>query len=787
MVPDTLKAVVGASSADDILSTSSSLLHFFLALPQFQLMVRDLVDPERCVCGKNKDAALDAKQKGNLCFSSADFSGALAFYSQALIVAPFDARDKDKNLVSVLYVNRAVALYKLGFKIECLRDCNRALQISPGYAKAWYWRGKINAASENYEDAMADLHVANLMETSSGGKRQIEGEMKLLQVQFTTTSGSLTQHDENIFKISDVPHEVKVKSIVMPHKGRGMASTGEIPPSYLVHSEEPYAAVILKNCRDRYCHYCFNELPADVVPCSFCAIPRYCSEHCQLKAGGHQSRNNVEEVSLHVEVPTEIENHIREVTSDNWEEKIPEHFAEHRHECLDANWPAVLPHEVVLAGRVVVKSLVQRRDLVEIKALDLSYSYTELAVEVKLELCIYAIVLLVCLQRSLSLDLPVNPYFVYQIIIIMCQIRLNSMAIIRMKSSDPNAPQDPHRKLSSNEAASASTIEQVSVGQAIYAVGSLFNHSCRPNIHAYFLARTLFIRTTELVEAGCSLELSYGPQVGQWSCQDRLKFLGEKYCFRCQCRSCSVVNLSDLVLSAFHCVHPHCSGIVLDTFDIKSETEKLKQSRHAGDIYSLEPYVQVDKFGDLYAGEMDHNAQEKSYSSLHAGVGYCLKCGSHCDLESSCLMVSKALGNIKRLQDGIVRKELSSSLLSNALESLDQLRKVLHAYNKSIAEAEDSIAQAFCFIGELQCAMEHCKSSIQILEKLYSPDHVVIGYELVKLLSIQLSLGDVDAGETLNRLGMIFEHHYGSHAAVVFPYLKSFKREARKLCEVEDS
>lgn len=55
------------------------------------------------------------------------------------------------------------------------------------------------------------------------------------------------------------------------------------------------------------------------------------------------------------------------------------------------------------------------------------------------------------------------------------------------------------------------------------------------------------------------------------------------------------MNLSDLVLSAFHCVHPHCSGIVLDTFDIKSETEKFKQSGHAGDLYSLEPYVQVSK------------------------------------------------------------------------------------------------------------------------------------------------------------------------------------------------
>lgn len=59
-------------------------------------------------------------------------------------------------------------------------------------------------------------------------------------------------------------------------------------------------------------------------------------------------------------------------------------------------------------------------------------------------------------------------------------------------------------------------------------------------------------------------------------------------------------------------------------------------------------FSQVEKLGDLYAGEMDHNALEKSYSSLRASVGYCLKCGSCCDLQSSRLMVSKALGNIKR-------------------------------------------------------------------------------------------------------------------------------------------
>lgn len=54
---------------------------------------------------------------------------------------------------------------------------------------------------------------------------------------------------------------------------------------------------------------------------------------------------------------------------------------------------------------------------------------------------------------------------------------------------------------------------QIRVGQALYKTGSLFNHSCKPNIHLYFLSRGLVMRTTEFVPMGCPLELSYGPEV----------------------------------------------------------------------------------------------------------------------------------------------------------------------------------------------------------------------------------------------------------------------------------
>lgn len=53
------------------------------------------------------------------------------------------------------------------------------------------------------------------------------------------------------------------------------------------------------------------------------------------------------------------------------------------------------------------------------------------------------------------------------------------MAIIRMKSSDLNALQNPHRKFSSSEGASASTIEQVSPESTLFNQALAFLMECR--------------------------------------------------------------------------------------------------------------------------------------------------------------------------------------------------------------------------------------------------------------------------------------------------------------------
>ncbi|TYK20650.1 N-lysine methyltransferase SMYD2 isoform X3 [Cucumis melo var. makuwa] len=124
LVPENLKQMVGSTTADDLPSSSSFLLRLFQQSQLFFQVIGDLtMDPENALCGKKKDAALELKRQGNQCFLNGDYANALVYYSKALLVAPMNAVDMDKNLVATLYVNRASVLHA---KVKWAKegDCN---------------------------------------------------------------------------------------------------------------------------------------------------------------------------------------------------------------------------------------------------------------------------------------------------------------------------------------------------------------------------------------------------------------------------------------------------------------------------------------------------------------------------------------------------------------------------------------------------------------------------------------------------------------------------------------
>ncbi|KAF3584952.1 hypothetical protein F2Q69_00030163 [Brassica cretica] len=774
-IPEHLvQTVKSSSSVDDLLSSSSSLLSFLLGLPQFHQAVSELADPDLGCCGKSQESSLDLKRRGNLCFRSRSFDDALRFYSKALRVA------RDNTLLASLFLNRANALHNLGLLEESLRDCHRALRIDPCYAKAWFRRGKLNTLLGNYKDSFRDITVSMSLESSSAGKKQLQNELLAIP----DFQNKQTSENTLCYAAADLPNvqsELKLRCVSTKEKGRGMVSESDIEQASVIHVEEPFCVVISKSCRETHCHFCLNELPPDSVPCPSCSVPVYCSESCQIQSGGMLSTNEMDKNSIFHNLPDDIVDHIKGVTSAVRYYSETECVQEHQHECRGANWPAVLPSDAVLAGRVIMKLINQGETAMDLsnlhEKLDLSHSYSKMSPESKLELHLLSIVLIWCLNKSCCPDLSVCEASVSQTIILLSQIKVNSMAIVRMKSSGDSFKCIPAGNVSAKEP--IQSLEQIRVGHALYKIGSLFNHSCKPNIHLYFLSRGLVMRTTEFVPVGCPLELSYGPEVGKWDCKDRIRFLEEEYFFNCRCRGCSQMNISDLVINGYCCVNTSCTGVVLDSSVAACESEKLNHFLAAAK--SLDHHFLVSE--KVYAGvsEVASSLLIKPSGSLHIKADKCLKCGSRCEVENSHIEVNKAWNHLRRVEELMNSGRANISVLSDCLRSIAVLRTFLHMYNKDIADAEDKVAQACYLAAEMKGAREHCEASIKILKRLYGDEHVVIGNELVKLASIQLASGDSSgAWETTKRLSQIFSKYYGSHAETLFSYLSCLKLEAAK-------
>ncbi|XP_021752493.1 histone-lysine N-methyltransferase ASHR1-like isoform X1 [Chenopodium quinoa] len=518
-----------------------------------------------------------------------------------------------------------------------------------------------------------------------------------------------------------------------------------------------------------------RELPADNIPCTSCSIPLYCSDRCQLQSGGQVLRKRVTNNESDDILSGDSFKYFLKVTSDSHLDPGIECFTEHGHECRGVNWPVVLPTQVVLAGRIMMKLVELKEDS---KDLDLFHHYVHLPPESKVELHVYSIVLLYCLHSYYRSKFKLQGAIFAKVIILISQIKVNSMAIVRMKSSDVSNPSKQSGNLSLPGDSMTSNFEQARVGQGIYLSGSVFNHSCMPNVHAYFISRTLLIRATEYVPSGCPLEMSYGPQVGQWDYRNRQQFLLDRYTFKCQCNGCTRANLPDLVLNAFRCAKVNCFGVVLDDTMVEYEKHKYYHLQETPKDHSTEHQREVEK---LMHDEIKNVAClifEHSNHCPEIQSGCCLKCGSPNDLKYLRATADEADTYFRSLQEAVNSNDVSAGLLSNALSSLNDLKSALHSYNKKLAEAEDILAEAFCSVGEMQQAIDHCTISIQILKKLYSPGHIAVGNELVKLSSLQLALGDAAAAvDTVRQMDTIFSNYCGKQAVLMFPYLKYLKGE----------
>ncbi|KMZ61009.1 hypothetical protein ZOSMA_55G00610 [Zostera marina] len=373
LVSEDLRQAIFKSTPDLLVITCTSLIDRLLPSARFQQVVRELAYPEMGLRRKTPEIALQHKCQGNHHFSNRDYAQALKSYSQALRFSPVDCDGVGKKLLAMIYANRASSFLELGHFEACVRDCSRAIDVSSHYVKAWYRRGRANALLKNYEDAVRDFETAFNLQDSISEKQHIKKELDTISSLFkkTITSKNMKRHDDIETLggcIVSEPCSAILECITTKTKGRGMVSLCDVFPSSMVHYEEPLAAVVLKSCRENHCHFCFTELGGDVIFCPFCATPFYCSEHCREKAD-----------------------------------------LEHRHECKGVNWPVIFPSDAILAGRIVANFIEKGGSFFGSKPIetsDFSHNYVHESPERKLELHIYSVVLLYCLNYYYGSRIP---------------------------------------------------------------------------------------------------------------------------------------------------------------------------------------------------------------------------------------------------------------------------------------------------------------------------------------------------------------------------------------------
>ncbi|KAG9151841.1 hypothetical protein Leryth_002112 [Lithospermum erythrorhizon] len=97
----------------------------------------------------------DAKLDGNALFKEGKYEEALLKYELALQIA--STIPSSVELRSMCYSNRGACFSKLEKHTETVKECTKALELSPSYTNSLIRRAEAHEKLENYEEAISDM------------------------------------------------------------------------------------------------------------------------------------------------------------------------------------------------------------------------------------------------------------------------------------------------------------------------------------------------------------------------------------------------------------------------------------------------------------------------------------------------------------------------------------------------------------------------------------------------------------------------------------------------------
>ncbi|RWS30885.1 SET and MYND domain-containing protein (SMYD)-like protein [Leptotrombidium deliense] len=307
----------------------------------------------------------------------------------------------------------------------------------------------------------------------------------------------------NDFIDENIEHKSAVRIGYSESKGRLLISNEALEKSSVVVEDFPFVSWLRPSLYDEYCNYCLLPLNNRSYPCERCNLVTYCSSVCSEKSWS--TYHKLECDYLHVFKFFSIGQMAVRIVMMTGIEKLIE---------METKCTSDLSHWAngnFCNDYLSIASLVGHENKI-------SYEY----------MCTFtcaAILLAQLLKDVFKVDFDTC---------VVASIVLKLMMIIKT-----NAFTITDDKLSEHCEATTSGNE-TNIGHGLYALPSLFSHSCDPNCYQYFKGSKIRILTTKRVEAGEEVTISYGPSFRVCSYEERQKKLENTFCFRCFCSYCEL-------------------------------------------------------------------------------------------------------------------------------------------------------------------------------------------------------------------------------------------------------
>ncbi|CAN1239993.1 Histone-lysine N-methyltransferase ASHR1 [Linum grandiflorum] len=223
------------------------------------------------------------------------------------------------------------------------------------------------------------------------------------------------------------------------------------------------------------------------------------------------------------------------------------------------------------------------------------------------------------------------------------------------------------------------------IGTGLYPVISIINHSCLPNAVLVFEGNSAVVRAVQPVSEADEVLISYIETAG--STVTRQKALKEQYFFTCGCLRC--IKLPDdiresSILEGHRCADEKCNGYLLrDSANRGFICQSCSRLRTKPEVTKLAAEVK----------ELSEEAQKSIY----------------------------ILKDIEKMQ-----------------------RKLFHPFSVILVQTRESLIKRLMDEEDWQGALEYCKLTIPVYEKVYPESHPLLGLQYYTCGKLEWLLGDTE-------------------------------------------